>query len=227
MKSSNKYTLKVFVAFCLFFMISGCTAFDTSRIAPGYKDTYIAIKNALVGYPESPIPVKTINNIPYASMLIKIGKGPTGLVILESKLGKKYTWLSADEIYLVLQNGKIIESRGFENNLTGSFQAPLPFEEIIKGEIHELQDYYSYDDPPLKNLGLAFKYQVKGKEYIQILDKKKELLKVEEYGSSKILGWQFVNTYWIDGDYQVWKSIQYISPKLPEINYILTKKPSM
>ena len=206
---------------------ASCTSIDTSKIAPGYKDTYLAMRNAIIGYPDTSIPAEVINEIPYASMLIKIGKGPTGLIILESKLGERYTWLSADEIYLVIENGKIIKTSGFKNNLIDTFQYSLPFSEIIKGEITQLQDFYSYDEPPLKNLSIDFKYKVLDKESIQILNINKDLLLVEEHGYNNELGWKFKNTYWLDEDLVVWKSIQNVSPKLPPINYTLTKKPSI
>ena len=185
------------------------------------------MRNAIIGYPDTSIPAEVINEIPYASMLIKIGKGPTGLIILESKLGERYTWLSADEIYLVIENGKIIKTSGFKNNLIDTFQYSLPFSEIIKGEITQLQDFYSYDEPPLKNLSIDFKYKVLDKESIQILNINKDLLLVEEHGYNNELGWKFKNTYWLDEDLVVWKSIQNVSPKLPPINYTLTKKPSI
>ncbi len=206
---------------------ASCASIDTSKIAPGYKDTYLAMRNAIIGYPDTSIPAEVINEIPYASMLIKIGKGPTGLIILESKLGERYTWLSADEIYLVIENGKIIKTSGFKNNLIDTFQYSLPFSEIIKGEITQLQDFYSYDEPPLKNLSIDFKYKVLDKESIQILNINKDLLLVEEHGYNNELGWKFKNTYWLDEDLVVWKSIQNVSPKLPPINYTLTKKPSI
>ena len=43
-------------------------------------------------------------------MLLKIGKGPNGLMILESLNDDDYTWVSADGVYLVINNGKIIKT---------------------------------------------------------------------------------------------------------------------
>ena len=44
-------------------------------------------------------------------MLVKIGKGPTALMILEGVNGDEYTWVSADGVYLVLKEGKICVDR--------------------------------------------------------------------------------------------------------------------
>ena len=227
MKYLNKEFSKIVLLISIVSVSISCSSIDTSKIAPGYKETYVAMKNAIIGFPESNISVDVINNIPYASMLIQIGKGPTGLVILESKLGEEYTWLSADQIYLVVHNGKIIESSGFQNNLIYTFQSPIPFQDIINGKINDLKGYYSYDNPPLKNLAIDFEYKVIGKEEVDILNTTKILIKVEERGHSYKLGWKFVNEYWIDQDLVVWKSKQFLSPKLPVIKYTLTKKPSL
>ena len=53
-----------------------------------------------------------IESIPYASMLVRIGKGPSALMILESIKNEDYTWVSADGVYLVINNGRIIETYG-------------------------------------------------------------------------------------------------------------------
>ena len=223
----NKKTTQTFLGLGISILLTNCSALDSSKIAPGYKETYLAMRNAIFGFPELEISPETIQNIPYASMLLQIGKGPNGLVILERKRGQQYVWVSADEIYLVLKKGKIVETRGLSNNLIDTFQSSLPFKEIIGGEVKELQGYYSYDNPPLRNLSLNFEYEVIGKELVQILGSSKELLRIEEKGISEILGWKFTNIYWVDENYLVWKSSQTLSPKLPKINYTVTKKPSI
>ena len=89
---------------------------DTNRIAPGYVAAYEAIKLNIFGY-ENNIDPKVIKNIPYASMLVRIGKGPSALMILESINGDTFTWVSADGVYLVTKNGKIVKTAGLPNNL--------------------------------------------------------------------------------------------------------------
>ena len=77
---------------------------------------YQAIKNAVKGYENTLITSELVNNIPYASSLIAIGKGPSGLMILESKQEGRSVWVTADGVYLVLKKGKIIETKGLPNN---------------------------------------------------------------------------------------------------------------
>ena len=93
-----RHRLKIIFS-CLLFTY-GCQSFNTQNIAPGYYETFKAINNAIFGY-EDRIPTQLIQEIPYASMLLKIGKGPEGLLILESSNNDIHTWVSADGVYFV------------------------------------------------------------------------------------------------------------------------------
>ena len=108
----------------------------------------MAIKNALVGYENTEITPELIKNIPYASSLVRVGKGPYGLMILESIRGDTATWVTADGIYLIIKNGKIIKTKGFTNNLSNML-IPAAFNNIntaleIEGN---LKYYYTFDQP--------------------------------------------------------------------------------
>ena len=104
------------ITFSLMFLIS-CSSFSTNNIAPGYLETFKSIKNAVMGFESEFITRELVNNIPYASLTLKIGKGPKGLLILESLKNEKSYWVSADSIYLVIKDGRIIRTEGLENDL--------------------------------------------------------------------------------------------------------------
>ena len=97
-------------------LFASCSAIDTSRIAPGYGAAFNSIKLAIFG-DNNEIDKNLIANIPYASMLVKIGKGPTALMILEGVNGDEYTWVSADGVYLVIMQGRVVKTGGLVNNL--------------------------------------------------------------------------------------------------------------
>ena len=98
-------------------ILSGCNSVPINNVAPGYLETFQSIKNALIGFEGNIITRELVDNIPYASMTLKIGKGPKGLMILESVMNEEYTWISADSIYLVIENGRIVKTEGLENDL--------------------------------------------------------------------------------------------------------------
>ena len=217
--------MKYFQIFLLTLGLSGCSFFDAGRIAPGYGQAYTAIKNALVGYEDSILSQELIDNIPYASSVLTIGKGPEGLIILESINDLNNIWVSADGVYLTIQNGRIVQTSGLINNLT-NFIHPFKssFLENIDSALYLY--YYSYDKPFLSDLRVEVRLQKKGKEVVQVFRKDMELTLIEERIENQYIGWQATNKYWVDDTNFVWKSEQFISPKLPKFVLEVTKKPS-
>ena len=213
--------------FLILIAFSGCATFPTNNIAPGYLETFNSIKNAIIGFEsDGYITRDLVNNIPYASMTLKIGKGPKGLLILESINNDELTWISADPIYLVIKNGRIIKTEGLDNDLKEIIYSELNFKQIFNKNIEKFNVFYSYRNPELNNLELHFNYSLIGKESITILDEVLELSLIHEEVSNNTLGWKFTNKYWIDSDYFIWKSYQTINPKIPVFNMEVTKKPS-
>ena len=121
--------------------IASCSNFPVNNIAPGYQEAFKTISNYIFDNEESIITRELIEGIPYASSSLKIGEGPTGLIILESKLGNKYTWVSADGVYLVIENGRVIQTAGLGNNLINledSFKKKNFLESFSEEQIYKL-----------------------------------------------------------------------------------------
>ena len=76
---------KTIYRFIFFLSLTSCSSFPSNNIAPGYQEAFVAIGNYISGYEESIINKDLIDKIPYASSALKIGKGPTGLIILEGR----------------------------------------------------------------------------------------------------------------------------------------------
>lgn len=219
---------KTLVNLSIVILIYGCSAIDSGKIATGYVDSYKAIRDYVLGSPDLNISREFIEDIPYASMLTRIGNGPQGLLILESRRNEDYIWVSADGVYLVIRRGKIIQTKGMFNNLMRvETTKENVFEKVVKtNKSLERIIYYSYDSPKLVNLKLKAEYRYAGKESISILGSNKTLNRIEETLTNSYLGWNVRNIYWVDEKQVVWKSEQFISPKLPKLTTLLTKKPS-
>ena len=67
-----------------------------------------AFQTLIYGYPDFPITREQVEAIPYASMRVKIGKGPAGLMILQKKEDQTYSWVSKDDVLLQIKHGRII-----------------------------------------------------------------------------------------------------------------------
>lgn len=208
---------------CIFLILTSCAVLDVNRIAPGYAEAYKAIKLNIFGY-NNEIDPDLISNIPYASMVVKIGKGPNALMILESVNNNEYTWVSADGIYLVIKDGRIVKTLGLPNNLFTRLDPNLNWDEKSRlGK--ESISYLSFKNPTLHNLKVSSTFIVNEYQDINLTFGKKNLRLIEEYIESETIAWNASNDYWLDVDDFIWKSTQHISPKLPPIHYEVTKRP--
>lgn len=218
--------MKIYIILVLTFLISSCSSFDLNRVAPGYVEAYKTLKVYLMGNEERVITAEIIERIPYASLLIKIGNGPEGLMILESIVDTNSIWVSADDIYLLKRNGKVVQTKGLPNNLDEILYS-VDFSNLLKVDTEQIYTYYaSFSEPKINNLKLKAKFFIHDKKLFDLLRKKISLTLIEEHITSEDLGWEFINKYWVDDNAYVWKSEQFISPKIPKLFIEITKKPS-
>ena len=213
------------LASCLSFI--GCSSIP-DNVAGSWRYSFETFKSALFGYEDFPITRELIDNIPYASIRLKIGKGPAGLLILETKERKKNTWLSADQVTIVEREGRIIRTLGLTNNLTSIRPQRVNYVEFVKNKDNPIyKSFISLDNPEVFELELKVKVLNKGLEEIEIVDKKYSLIHFIEEKENRYLRWKSKDHYWVDPeDGFVWKSIQNIAPNIPPIVIEVTKKPA-
>ena len=215
---------KIIFLFPIVFFIS-CSSLNNGKIAPGYFQAFESITNLIFGY-DNQIDPQIIEKIPFASIKVRIGNGPEALMILQRVNGDEYTWVSADEVYLVIKNGKIIKTQGLPNNLFENLTSFIGWNDVdILDKKEKFISYYSFKDPELNNLEVFSQYSNRGKTELQLTFVKKQLLLLNERISAESIGWEKINSYWLDDQKYVWKSVQHISPRLPPIYYEVTKKP--
>ena len=206
-------------------LLSSCSNFNTSNIAPGYRDAFTSISNYLIGT-EDQLSSEMIDNIPYASAVLKIGRGPRGLIILESITNDKYNWVSADGIIITTDiYGKIIGTEGLENNLLNLESSYFSLNDADTSNSYT--SFYSFYPPRLNLLPVEVSFEFLGEESIELIKGLSYLSRIDEEIKNDTLGWKEVNRYWVDETGFIWKSRQTISPKLPPFYLEVTKKPAM
>ena len=99
--------------FILVILLSSCGAKQNSIINPvsdWFKSNIWvnSFSKVLLGYPDFPITREMVEGIPYASLRIKIGKGPAGLMILQEKRDDNYSYVSKDSVLIKIKKGRII-----------------------------------------------------------------------------------------------------------------------
>ena len=218
---------KILSFYSILLFLYGCSIIDTKNIAPGYVEAFKTINSLLFGSNNNLITSELIDKIPYASSTLKIGKGAPGLIILASLDGEKQTWVSADSVFIVMVDGRIIKTSGLINNLT---RYVSPFRKNVPLSFYANNDhisYYSYDSPLLVDLKVKSRIKMAGKEKVILINQEKTLMLIEEYIENEYLGWKVKNKFWVDDNNFVWKSVQHISPKLPPFYIEVTKKPAL
>ena len=108
-----------------------------------------SFNRVVFGYPDYPLSREMIEGIPYASMRIKIGKGPAGLMILQEKEKDIYAWVSKDSVLIKTKNGRIIRTSKLNNDLLDYyFHDDLDFQKVASGETSKIrtQKDFSFRD---------------------------------------------------------------------------------
>ena len=226
MYSNYLRKLLITLLFLISFLIS-CSALPPN-VAGTFTQTFKAVGALVYGYEDYPITQDLIDQIPYASLRMKIGKGPAGLLILESINNNEYTWVSSDNIFITTKGGRIVRAQGLNNNLVDFFSSEPSFYEVLNGGyLFEQFRYISLDNPEVVNLKLKISYKKVSTEKITILNQEKKLILIEESIENSYIRWRHTNRYWVDEETGfVWQSIQEIAPNIPPILIQITKKPS-
>jgi len=193
--------------------------------------TYKLVYAGIFGYEDIGLDSNYIEQLPYSSMKVKIGKGPGGLAILESIDKDKETWVTSDEVFLIIRGGRIIGSYGLvETNLVDYRSKDTNFKIFIDSKQKEFTSfrYLSYDKPDALNVRFKVITTYKGVEQITILNYERELILIEETIQNDYLNWKTTNKFWVDKDSGfVWKSIQTYAPNLPNFKIEVTKRPPL
>ena len=103
----------------------------------------------------------------------------------------------------------------------------VDFSNVLDIDTEQTYIYYaSFTNPDLYNLKLKASFTKRERKLMKLLNSKIYLTLVEEEVVSEDLGWKVTNKYWVDDNSFIWKSVQSISPKLPNLFIEITKKPS-
>ena len=93
--------------------------------------------------------------------------------------------------------------------------------------VRELSDFFKISQSTVKRYRRSLGLEKRGKEVVKVFKKDMELILVEERIENQYIGWKETNKYWVDDTNFVWKSEQFISPRLPKFIIEVTKKPSL
>ena len=203
------------------FWLSACD------ISPVLRNAYDAARFLTIGMPDVEISRAIVDNIPYASISAKVGKGPRSLLILGRYDGTDLHWLSADNATVVTRSGRVVKTSGFPENIRAThFHASDPIAQNLhkQGSQSQFSRSVDIDIGGLYGLVIDSNFRSHGNVTIEIADLSLRTILLEEVNTARTINWKFSNYYWIDVfDGFVWKSIQHIARSFPPIEIEVLK----
>lgn len=188
-------TNKNLIALFLIIFMSSCT---TGSIT--FQNLYTSLKPLI--NPDRSIPSQYDENFPYAYASLRVGRGQIIYVVLSEANNNILRWVSSDGFEINTINGKIISTNGFERNII--FHNPK-------------------SDLMLKNISeLNYIASISSKSHdlfdVNVSIKRKKLNNfIQESFDVKSIKWKGKNSYYLDDNQRVIRSISEINPLLPKI----------
>lgn len=154
---------------------------------------------------------------PYPQLKLATPYGEAGMVLGRVQDGEEF-WFTATRQVLVIRNGLVRRSVGFPEDLRST---RMPGDDPFSRGLHRLPDgAESVREVDWRAEGrfgvrLQSRFERRGIEQVEILDRTYELLRVDESIHASDTGFSAINRYWVDPhDGFVMASEQHLSPDL-------------
>ncbi len=162
--------------------------------------------------------------IPYATLGIRIGGDPERIVVLATDSHGERVWTSASRVALTTRRGRIVATAGLGHDLSA-----FVGDSALNGDWKIARSFSwtaDFNDLGLYNVEVDCDDIPAGSEKIVILGKDIDTIRVDETCRSNQLDWSFSNTFWVSQvSNRVWRSIQYIHPKMGALEIELLRPP--
>jgi hypothetical protein len=204
-------------------LVSGCVS--VPKLPPVFENLVSAASTTVWGRPDAPVTPQYVANLPYASMLAKIGKGQRSLLVLGRYDGPDLHWISADQVAVVTRNGRLVQTAGLDRNLRSTTQLdddPIATGSFVFGTTFSRTVDLGPDGP--YGVLVDSSLEIVKRETVLILDREHDALVIRERNTAHGVRWSFKNTYWADFKTGfVWASVQHFSPREDPMQIQITK----
>jgi Group 4 capsule polysaccharide lipoprotein gfcB, YjbF len=162
--------------------------------------------------------------IPYATLGLRVGDEAERIVVLGTDANGERLWTSSAKIALTTRDGRIVATSGLDRNLS-AYTSDTAFKGEWKAARH-LSWMADFADLGLYSVQIDCDDSPVGPEKISVLGQDIDTVRVDETCRSKQLDWSFTNVYWVSQtSNRVWRSDQYIHPKLDRVEIELLRPP--
>jgi hypothetical protein len=206
---------------CLYAMsfISGCTQ-NVTLLGE-------TAKLAVIGQSDAQLPVQKIEQLPYASAYLKVGKAPQAFVVLATSENDQQKWVTADKNMIVTDHGRIVKTIGFGEDITyieNLKSDPLALGLLKPETPKQWHTKATWAQIFRGGYELVSEFEYKGIEQTTILEKPRSLARFDEKIVVPALGQSYTNIYWLNPDNGwVVKTLQYMGPSLAQVQFTILK----
>lgn len=140
-------------------------------------------KLAIWGMDDVQVSAEKVAQTPYASAYLRVGKASQGFVVLAFAENNQLKWIGADSNILVTQNGRIVKTQGFGEDITHVLNVtpdPLAAGLLKPPTSLHWQGKMAWSQVVRGDYAVESVFQARGKETVTILDKPCQLLKFTE-----------------------------------------------
>lgn len=182
---------------------------------------------AIWGLDDVQVSAEKVAQTPYASAYLKVGKAPQAFVVLAFSENNQLKWIGADSNILVTQNGRIVKTQGFGEDIAHVINItpdPLALGLLNPSTPLHWQGKMAWSQVQRGDYTVESVFQARGKETVTILDKPRQLQKFTEQVSVPALNAEYTNTYWLEPTTgQVVQTWQYMGPDMALVKFTVLK----
>lgn len=184
-------------------------------------------KLALLGQPDVQLPTQKIEQLPYASAYLKVGKAPQAFVVLAASEQGQQKWVTADKNMIVTDHGRIVKTIGFGEDIVSVDNLksdPLALGFLNSAASEQWHTKVVWAQVFRAGYALVSHFEYKGMEQVTILETSRSLARFDEKVSVSALNQSYTNSYWVDPKSKmVVKSLQYMGPGLAQVQFTILK----
>ncbi len=202
-------TNKFLIALCMP-LIAGCNAIGTAFT---YTEAASFIKGYALGFPEDVVSEQKLEDINASVANIKIGRGPSSLVVLAYINDGSHEWVSNDNIQVFSKNGQVYKTMGLASDVTYE-----PINYLDSNNLNKsFSSTVSFYQPDLF-LTSVINFIKKSDKKVTLMrnDKKIEATLYTHNFYIPSIKWDGVNYYYVDDTGFILSAEQDLHPNLPK-----------
>jgi hypothetical protein len=201
-------TNKYLIALCIP-IIAGCNVVGSAFT---YSEAANYIKGYATGFPEDIISSDKLSSINASVANIKIGRGPSSLVVLAYVDNGSHEWVSNDDIQIFTRFGQVYKTMGLRSDVTYEPINYLDLNYINKAFVTTASFY----EPDLF-LTSVTNFIKKSEDRVSLKKNNKEILATMYTHNFYVpsINWAGVNYYYVDDTGFILRSEQDLHPNLP------------